>query len=254
MGSARYRGFGYTAGMKIDAIALLTKTVDHLKANAKGHIEVAIAQFVFTLLLTFGWICLGGFAMIGGGIGGAVIDGALGGEGLGTLLGLLGYALFFVSFALVLPILIVLYFGYQSATLDEVDGKGPVSIRGVWGIITASIGALFALTAVSCGMSLVGVLFCYIGMFVTTLPFKFAHLIRHERGASLGEALGLSWRGFTAAPLDHLVVAIVEFIVIMVLAYIPLIGSMLVWPVVSVFDVLAYRVLHPKDEGLYGAG
>lgn len=237
--------------MKIDAIALLTQTVEHLKANSKGHIEVAIAQFVGTMLLTFVWMCAGGVLVVAGGLGGAVLDVALGGEGIGTLLGLLSYPLMFLLLALTLPILVVLYFGYQSATLDEVDGKGPVSIRGVFGIISASAGALILLTALSCGMSMVGVLFCYVGMFVTALPFKFAHLIRHERGVSLGAALGLAWRGFTAAPLDHFVVMIVEFVVTMVLAYIPLIGGMILWPVVSVFDVLAYRVLHPKDEGAH---
>lgn len=238
--------------MKIDPIPLLTRTVDHLRAHPEGHIQVALAQFGLMLGVTFGSICAGVGGSLLFGIAGALLSGGDDGGGLGGLLMLLIYPMMGMVVLLVMPPLMMLYFGYQSATLDEIDGKEPVSIRRVFGLVMGSLGAFVALAGVGCGMSLLGLMLCCVGIFLTSLPFKFAHLIRHDRQVDLGEALGLGWRGFMADPGSHAVVMVVEMVLAMVLSYIPLVGPALLWPVLAVFDSLAYRELYPREGAVVG--
>lgn len=238
--------------MKIDPIPLLTRTVDHLRAHPEGHIQLAIAQFALVVGVTFVSICAGVGGSLLFGIAGALLSAGSDGDGLGGLLVLLFYPLMAFIMLLVLPPLTMLYFGYQSATLDEIDGKDAVSIGRVITLVTGSLGALAGLVAVGCGMSLLGLMLCYVGIFITSLPFKFAHLIRHDRQVGLGEALGLAWRGFMADPGSHAVIMVVEFVFAMVLSYIPLIGPMVLWPVLSVFDAMAYRELYPREGAVIG--
>ena len=244
---------GYDGGVKIDPIALLTRTADHLRAHPNGHIAVGIGQFVISTAVAMLAICggLGGSLVIGvaSAILAAASDGGAG-QVLATLVSLLIYPFMFFGMLLILPPLVLVYLGYQSATLDEVDGKEDVTIGKVIAIVTGSVGALLALVAVLCGLNLVGVMMCYVGVFFTALPFRYAHLIRYDRKVGVGEALGLAWRGFMAEPGTHAIIFVVEMVISMVLAYIPLIGPAIVWPVLSVFDTLAYRELYPAEGAI----
>ena len=244
----------YRAGVKIDPVALFTRTLEHLRAQPEGHVVVGVAQFVFVNVLTFGMIfcgmCAGMFVavptILASAAAGADPDAAGGVAGLVTLL---VYPLMGLGMLAILPVITTVYAGYQVAVLDEVDGKGKVSIGKVGGILTGSLGALFALTLLQCGASMVGIMLCYVGIFLTALPMKFVQLIRHDRQVGVMDAVAIAWDGFWADPGSHALVFVTETVTAMVLAYIPLIGPMILWPVISVFDALAYRVVYPAGEG-----
>ncbi|MBM4368263.1 MAG: hypothetical protein FJ102_18770 [Deltaproteobacteria bacterium] len=237
--------------MKLDPLALLGHAINHLKANPEGHVLVAVSQFVLVNVMTFAFIfcglCGGLFvavpATIAAAGSGASSQDA---EAIMALSSLLVYPLIFGAVLLILPIVTMLYVGYQCAALDEIDGKDKVKLAKVGSVLTSAVGAIVAITLLQCGASLVGVMLCYVGVFLTALPFKWAHLIRYDRKVGTMDALGLAWDGFMANPTAHFAAMAVEMVLSMVLAYIPLIGPMVLWPVVAVFDAMAYREVYPR--------
>lgn len=234
--------------MKLDHLALLGCAVNHLKANPGGHVLVAVTQFVLVNAMTFAVICCG---LCGGmfvAVPAAIAPAASSQDAASVVAqsSLLLYPLIFGAMLLIVPIIAMLYVGYQCAVLDEVDGKGKVNLAKVGGVLTSAVAAIVAITLLQCGASLVGVMFCYVGVFLTALPFKWAHLIRYDRKVGTMDALGLAWDGFMANPAAHFGAFAVQMVLSMVLAYIPLIGPMLVWPVLAVFDAMAYREVYPR--------
>jgi hypothetical protein len=236
--------------VKLDPAALLTRTFEHLKRAPEGHVLVGITQFVLINVFTFGLIfcgMCGGFLVMIPAMGAAAASGAdpEAAEGLVALLSLLVYPLLGLLFALLVPALTMVYSAYGAATLDEVDGKAKVSLGAVGSILAGSVGGLLLITAIQCSASVVGLLLCYVGIFLTALPFRWAFLIKHDRRVGTMDALGLAWDGFRADPASHAVVFVMQVIISLVLAYIPLLGPMIVWPVIAVFDAIAYRTLNP---------
>ncbi len=241
--------------MKLDPLALLGNAINHLKANPEGHVIVAVTQFVLVNVMTFAFIfcgmCGGMFlavpaAIATAGSGGSPEDA----EALIALSSLLVYPLIFGAMMLILPVVMMLYVGYQCAALDEVDGKEKVNLVKVGSVLTSAVGAIIAITLLQCGASLVGVMLCYVGVFITALPFKWAHLIRYDRKVGTMDALGFAWDGFMANPTAHFVAMAVEVVLSMVLAYIPLIGPLIMWPVLAIFDAMAYREVYPREGSL----
>ncbi len=243
-------GVDYRGGVKIDPVALLSRTLEHLRANPEGHVLMGVAQFVLVNLLTFGMICCG---MCGGmfvAVPAAIASAAAGADpdaagGVATAASLLVYPLMGLGMVAILPAITLVYASYQVAVLDEVDGKGKVSLGKVGGVLTGSLGALLGITLLQCGASMVGVMLCYVGIFLTALPLKFVHLVRHDRQVGVMDAVGIAWDGFRAEPATHAAVFVTEIVMSMVLAYIPLIGPMILWPTMAVFDSMAYRALYP---------
>lgn len=238
--------------MKVDPGKLLARTFEHLRANPEGHVLVAVVQFVLVNVLTFGMIFCG---MCGGllvAVPAAIAAGASGADpdaagGIVTLASLAIYPLLGLGMVAIMPAITVLYVGYQAAVLDEIDGKGRVTIARVGSSLSAALGAIVALTLLQCGASVVGVMLCYVGIFLTALPLKFVHLVRHERQLGVMDAIGIAWDRFTADPASHALVFVVEMVISMVLVYIPLVGPMVLWPTMAVFDALAYRELFPAE-------
>lgn len=224
--------------MNYDPIKVVSETFTHLGQKPAGHVKVALTMFLLLQGMVFGLMCLGSFGLVGGM---AATKGDAGAQ-LGLML--LFYVAIFGMFAMMMPPLMLYYYGYQKATLDEVDGKGDVTVGAVFAHATGALLPLLALMAIQCGVGIAGMLLCYVGVFVTSVPLRFAALLHADRGVGVMEAVGLAWEGFWAQPGAHLKSMLVVMVLAMLLSYIPFIGPMLSWPVLAVYEARSYRAIH----------
>lgn len=222
--------------MNYDTIKILGDTLEHLRRRPLGHLKVAVLEFVMIqfLVLFLMLLAFGGVAGVS-----ATSDGDP--QPLVVLAASVGFATLFGAF--IMP-LALFGWGYHAATLDELDGKGDVSVGRVLSRVGGVALAGLSLMVVQCGLGVVGLCFCYIGAFVTTLPLRYAFLLRVDRGLTVTEAVMTAWNGFWAHPGPHFKAMLATLVLTMVLSYIPLIGTMLLLPVLAVFEVRSYRVIH----------
>jgi hypothetical protein len=224
--------------VKYDPLAILSATFDHLRENPVGHIKLSLVLFFVLQGVIWGTMCFGGFGMVAGLI---ATDGDKDAQ---LALMMLFYLGIFGILCVLLPPVMFFYYGYQKATLDEVDGKGPVGPGVAAKAAMSMLGAIIPLMAVQCGASIVGMLMCYVGVFFTSVPLRYAFLIKADRDVPVMDAVALAWEGFWAKPGAHLLSMLVVFLVAMVFSYIPLVGPMIVWPMMAVFEAKSYRALY----------
>lgn len=222
-------------------IDTLQATAKHLQDHMKGHAIMGIAWFFGIQFFVWGLMIIMWVGMFGG-IALASQSEELGGV---AMLGMIGVgALFYMAF--ILAVMMVM-FGYQKAALKEIDGEGEVSLGGVFSGALASIGTIVALGFVNSFLSIVGLCMCYVGIFVTVVPLRFAFLLTVDKGLGLTDALALAWTTFWSRPADHFLCFLTEMGVSLVLSLIPLIGPVVALPAIVVFDVKSYRTFFPKD-------
>lgn len=224
-------------------IDTLQATAKHLQDHIKGHAIMGITWFFGIQFFVWGLMIVMFVGMFGG-IAVSSQSEELGGV---TMLAMMGVgALIYLGF--ILAIMMVMY-GYQGAALKEIDGEGEVTLGAVFGGALASIGTIIALGLVNSFLSMLGILMCYVGVFVTVVPLRFTFLLTVDKGLGLTDAMALAWSTFWSRPTDHFLCFLTEMAVSLVLSLIPLIGPIIALPAIVVFDVKSYRAFFPKDGG-----
>lgn len=224
--------------MNYDPIKVAGETFEHLRQKPMGHVKVSLLMFVGLQVIVWGMVCFGMFGMVGG------LVATEGNEKAQVVMMLMFYvAIFGMAFVLVPPLLFY-YYGYQKATLDEIDGKGEVGPGAVFGNIGALLVPISGLMLVQCGAGFVGLLMCYVGAFFTTIPLRYAFFLKVDREISVMDAIALAWEGFWGNPWDHAKAMGTVMVLSMVLSYIPLVGPMILWPVLAVFEAKTYRAIY----------
>ncbi len=222
-------------------IDTLQATAKHLQDHIKGHAILGITWFFGIQFFVWGLLIV----MFVGMFGGIAISSESEELGGVALLGMIGVgSLLYLGF--ILAIVMVMY-GYQRATLKEIDGEGEVSLGAVFSGALGCIGTIVALGFVNTFLSFVGILMCYVGVLITVVPIRFAFLITVDKGLGLTDAIALAWTTFWARPMDHFLCFLTEMGVSLVLSLIPIIGPVVALPAIVVFDVKSYRTFFPKD-------
>ncbi|GDX80414.1 hypothetical protein LBMAG42_22250 [Deltaproteobacteria bacterium] len=224
-------------------IDTLQATAKHLQDNIKGHAIMGIAWFFGIQFFVWGLMIV----MFVGMFGGIAITSQSEELGGVAMLGVIGVGVLFYM-AFILAIMMVMY-GYQRAALKEIDGEGDVTFGGVFSGALACIGTIIALGFVNSFLSIVGILMCYVGIFVTVVPLRFTFLLTVDKGLGLTDAMSLAWSTFWARPADHFICFLTEMGISLVLSLIPLIGPMIALPAIVVFDVKSYRAFFPREGG-----
>ncbi len=226
--------------MRLDLSRVLQDTLRHLQAHPSGHIAFGLVATVVLQACGMG-LGLGGSAAVWLGSLATMVFGPAG------LLGIVvGGAFFVLGFAALMWLTSAAFMAYQKATLDEVDGRGDVALGTLRGALLGSVGLLCALSLVQCGLGLAGLCLCYVGIFVTSVPFRFAWLLAVERQLGLADALAAAWTAFWEAPADHLISYGLMMLVMMTLGSVPLVGLLVAWPFFAVAEAFTFRQLFPR--------
>lgn len=229
--------------MRIDLARVLNDTLRHLQAHPTGHVAFGL---VATVVLQVSGIVLGVGSSAAASLGSlsTMVFGPAG------LLGIVvGGALFVIGFAALMWFTSIAFMAYQKATLDEVDGRADVALRTLRGALVGSMGLVIALSLAQCGLGLLGLMLCYVGTFITSVPFRFAWLLAVERQLGAVDALAAAWRTFWASPADHLVSFGLMMVVMMTLGSIPVVGLLVAWPFYAVAEAYTFRQLFPLTPG-----
>ena len=227
--------------MNDDPLKIVGETFEHLRLKPVGHAKVAILQFVSIQFIVWTTVCLGMFAAIGALV---ATDGNEGAQAV-VMLGVWG-GIFGLMFLLLPPLMLFLY-GYQAATLAEVDGIEDVGPGAVFRQIRLMAMAMLGMMVIQCGLGMVGLMMCYIGAIFTALPLRYAFLLKVDRHLSVMDAIAAAWEGFWAKPGAHFASFGTVFVLSMILSYIPLIGPLIAWPVLAVFEAKSFRKLYGKN-------
>lgn len=227
--------------MNYEPLKIVGETFEHLRQKPVGHVKVALLQFVAIQVVVWTTVCLGMFAAIGALV---ATEGNEGAQAL-VMLGVWG-GIFGLMF-LLLPPLMLFYYGYQAATLAEVDGVEDVSPGAVFTHVKTMAVAMIGMMVIQCGLGAVGLMMCYVGAIFTSLPLRYAFLLKVDRNLGVMDAIAAAWEGFWAKPGAHFASFGTVFVLAMVLSYIPLIGPLIAWPVLAVFEAKSFRKLYGKN-------
>ena len=223
-------------GKAYSPIDTMQAAFQHIFAHLRGHGQVMAAWFVmFISLMVVNIMLTVGFIV---GMETRAID-------PGTGIALLYGGIFGITVLLV-PIVSIFWYGYQKALLIEVDGGDPVSLARIGHLGWGSIATVLGVFAAGCGLSFVGLLCCYVGVFFVAIPFRFVFLIAVDQEVGVMEAYGRAWTLFRSRMKDHVLALLVVFVVSMIGSAIPLIGGAITFPLLEAFDVLTYRTFVPK--------
>lgn len=155
--------------------------------------------------------------------------------------GAVGFAIFMFATAVLQPV----HLGYLHGTFRSMRGEGFPLSEFAWGFkrLPAALGLFIA----TMGAVFLGTLFCYIPGLIVGLLLGLASPALADRDAGVMDALGTSFdlvrSNFWAMALWWLLM----MVVLMVAAFVPVIGSMLTIPLASILQATAYLYL-TKDR------
>ena len=151
--------------------------------------------------------------------------------------------MFFGAIAALQPV----HVGYMHGTLRSMRGEGfPIS-ELAWGFRRLpSALAMFFLTM---GAVFFGTLFCYLpGLIVGWLLFLAVPALA-DRNQGAMDALATSYDLVMRKPMEVGLWYVVSFVILMVAAFIPMIGSLLTVPLWTVLSLTAYLFLSRERDG-----
>lgn len=233
--------------------ALYGETFQDLTQNIQGYLMVGLALIAVVMPVSFLVGFVGVFVMyaaMGAGIvasvaGGGAIGDATGDRDLGGLVAgvgsigaiIVGFLVFFALIAVMSALFAPLSASLYRAVAAHQRGETPLTFGGAFSTVKQDIVPTAMVLLLVTGASFLGVMFCYVGVFVPMVLFSFAFMMvaLHRKGAL--EALRISARHAMARPSEHLVYVLAVFGTSLVAAYIPLLGPMFL----IALNVRAYR-------------
>jgi hypothetical protein len=224
--------------------------------NVGGYLQVGLALIAVVmpvaLLITFvglfvlyGLIIVGAIASVGAGaaIGDATNDRDLGGivSGLGTMGSVLcSFVGFFGIMALGTAAIAPVSASVTRSIAAHQRGEGELTFQGAFSSIRQDMGANIAVVFLMMSLTLVGVMFCYVGALVPAFLFTFAVPMVAVGRVSALTALTRTARGAMARPMEHAAYAGAYFVTALVANYVPILGHAFL----LALQVRAYRKVY----------
>ncbi len=240
---------------------LLSETLADVRTHFEGYLMVGLAHWLVlvpvSVLFVFGAMLVM-YAVMGVGIvfsvglgEGFAIAGNRDLRDVVVLLGSVfsiggGLLLFFVGITGLAAAFAPLNASVMRAIAAHQRGDAPLRFDAAFATLRQDLGATIGVALLTGLLSVVGVLFCYVGALVAGVFFGFAPSLvaLHRRGP--WEAVGIAARHALARPGDHLLMALTLLMMQFVAAYVPVLGHAFV----LAFSVRAFRKMYGDDAAV----
>jgi uncharacterized membrane protein len=132
------------------------------------------------------------------------------------------------------------------ALQTQLDGDGmPMGMNAAYSTLRQDMGSVILAQLLLSLVVSIGLLFCYIPGIVLAVALGWAIPLVVLRRVAPVDALKASWAVFSANAAWHVVFVLVTIAIALVCELIPIVGIMVLYPVVFMFQLLAFRALFP---------
>ncbi len=223
----------------------LSATLEHLKQKWQAHLPAVGIVFGGMMAVLFIAMFAMFVLMFMGGFIGAFLADQTGEDVVGLLFSvggmLLGYGILMGGMLLIQPLMM----GYLRFVLLLVRKEEPKLGELMWSL--KRLPRVIALMVIQMTLSFVAAMFCYLPVFIVMGALFFAWPLMIDRDLGAIASIKASWDMARSRLMELTLLVFLLFMMSMVMAYVPLVGPVIMFAVWITLQVVAYEDLRQRD-------